>query len=101
MAITYQSGSVYTDTTGALTATRSKVSCIIFTTSSAGDSFTLRDGTSGSDPIKIIVKHNTATNTYVIDLSSNPLVFNEGIYLSALSASCHLTIVVTSQGASN
>lgn len=99
MAIVYQSGSVYADTTGQLVTGRAKIAYIIFSPNSNGDEFTLRDGTSGSDPVKITVASTSSTSPTVINLSDKPMVFISGIYLSSISLSCHLTIVLTNEGA--
>lgn len=101
MPITYQSGSIYTDTTGALADSRTKIAYIVFTGNSAGDSLELLDGTTGSDPVKIVLRTAVANDTIYLDFSNKPMLFNNGIYCSALSAGCDLTLVLTSEGASS
>lgn len=97
MANTVQSGTIYIDTNSAQVYTKkAKVAYIIYTSSSAGDALTLRDGDAGTDPLKITIKNPTATNTMVIDLSRKPMLFQDGIYVSALSASSTATLILTS-----
>lgn len=98
MAITYQSGSVYADSTGQLVTGRAKVAYIIFCPHNSGDEFVLRDGTGGSDPVKLTI-HGAGTHQLVfLDFSRRPMLFNDGIYLSTISANCHLTVVLTNEG---
>lgn len=95
MANVYQSGSVYADSVGQLVTGRCRVSHIIFYGASAGNAATVRDGTSGSDAIKATITASGTHSTIHLDLSGDPMLFNEGIYLSAISASCHVTLILT------
>jgi hypothetical protein len=99
MAIVYQSGSVYTDTTGQLVTGRTKIAYIVFCPSNTNDEVVLRDGTANTDPIKITLHGEGARKLIYLDFSSKPMVFNAGIHCSVLSANCHLTLVLTSEGA--
>ena len=98
MAITYQSGSIYATSTGQLVTGRVKVAYIMFCPHSNGDEVVLRDGTSGSDPIKFDIHGSGSYATVFLDFSNKPVVFADGIYCSVLSANCHLTIVLTNEG---
>jgi hypothetical protein len=100
MAITYQSGSVYADAAGQLITGRVKVAYLVFCPANGADQLTLRDGTSGSDPIKLNIHGEAAHRIVFLDFSNKPLVFNDGIYLSALGASSYLTLVITNEGKS-
>ena len=101
MANTFRSGTIYVDTASAQLYTGPiKVTYITFTTDNANDSFILRDGTSGSDPIKISAKHATADDSKLLDFSRNPIIFQTGIYCSALSTGAVIMIQTTTQGAS-
>lgn len=92
-----QSGSVYIDTNSAqVYTTKAKVAYVIYTSSAAGDNLVLIDGGAGGDPIKLNIKNPTATNTMVLDFSAKPLIFQDGIYVSALSASSVATLILTS-----
>ena len=92
-----QSGSIYIDTSGTQVYTKpAKVAYIIYTSSAAGDTLTLRDGDAGGDPLKITIKNPSNTNTMILDLSKVPLRFQDGIYVSTLSASSVATLILTS-----
>jgi hypothetical protein len=93
------SGTLYCDSTGQLTSKKNiKVAYILYTSSAAADSITLRDGTAGSDPIKLKVQNILATDTKVVDLSNKPIVFQNGVYCSAISASSVATLILTQAG---
>lgn len=99
MANTVQSGTVYIDTNSAQVYTKkAKVSYIIYTTSGAGDQIVLRDGDGSSDPLKLSLKGAAANSTYTFDFSTTPIIFQDGIYVSTLSASSVATLVLTSGG---
>jgi len=72
-----------------------QVNGLIFTPNAAGDSLTLSDlsATSvaeGSNKLKV----KAATNeTIYLDLSSNPIRFPNGIYVSAITASAVCTLI--------
>lgn len=96
MAITYQSGSVYADATGQLVLGRVKATHIIFAGVNSNDAFTIRDGDGAGDPIKLHAHVPSNYATLHLDFSTSPMVFQDGIYLSALSASCTITIILSS-----
>jgi hypothetical protein len=99
MAVTsYTSGSIYTDQTGLLFTGRCKVAMSLFNNNGIATSVTLHDGTGGGDPIKVILKGDSNKGTHDIAYSPAYLVFNTGIYCSAISASCALTLILTSAG---
>lgn len=100
MAVVYQSGSAYINSTGLMITGRAKVAYLLFTSDEEADSVTLIDNTSGSTPVKLVVKSAVADETVMLDFSRNPLVFNTGIYCSAISANCHITLVLTNSGGS-
>jgi hypothetical protein len=87
---------VYIDSTGAITnlPDRPKVAYIIFTPNASGDSVTLRETSSGSDII--YVAGATAHQTQFLFMPECPLLFNNGIYVQAISASAKLIFVLTS-----
>lgn len=99
MAITKNGNSVYVDTTGQVTTTGKPVFLhyLVYTTSAAGDTLTLKD-TDNSGNVKMTIKHNTATDSLWLDFSESPIRFPGGIYCSAISASS-LALVVISDGA--
>jgi hypothetical protein len=97
MANTVQSGSIYIDTNSAQVYSKpARVAYIIYTSSAAGDTLTLRDGDAGTDPLKITIKNPTNTNTIFFDFSKVPLRFQDGIYVSTLSTSSIATLILTS-----
>ena len=98
MANAHFSGTIYVDTTGSLTAgAAARVSYILFTPDAANDLLVLRDGTDGSNPVKISIKAATAKHTVFFDFSQRPLVFSGGIY-ATIAANGTATIVTTSEG---
>jgi hypothetical protein len=98
MANVSQSGTIYVNATGLLYTGRVKVAYILFTPATTGDLIELQDGTAGSSPIKCKIYGATATDTKLIDLSANPLVFNSGIYCNTLTAGATATLVLTTKG---
>lgn len=100
MAIVYQSGSIYADATGQLYTGRIKIAYIIFTGDASGSTCMLRDGTSGTAPQKLRLITDTNHGSVVIDLTARALTFNDGIYLSQISANSNITLIVTTEGAS-
>jgi hypothetical protein len=93
-----RSGNVfYVDATGELTTDSSiKVIGILFTTNAANDQLVLRESSGGSN--KINIKHVTANDTKFIDLSSTPILFSRGIYVSTLTASATATLITSTGG---
>lgn len=87
---------IYVDSTGALTTARTKVAYVIFTSNVAGDSITLKE-TSGGNEV-LTVKAANADETIPIDVSNVPMVFQNGIYVSALSAGAVATLITTNSG---
>jgi hypothetical protein len=97
MAITYQSGSVYIDVAGLAVTGRTKIAHMIFTGANKTDSVTLIDNTSGTTPVKIVLTGSSTASTQSYYFSV-PMLFNTGIYCSAISASCSLTLITTAGG---
>jgi hypothetical protein len=95
MANITQSSSIYIDSTGVAFTGRTKVAYIIFTPNAANDEITLRDGDGGGDPIKIHLHAATAKDSKVFDFSRRPMIFQDGIYVSALTASAKATLILT------
>jgi hypothetical protein len=92
--------SCYVDSTGYISATGSKqvkVAYITFTSDAAADTITFKDA-STSGALKMTVKSAVADETVVLDFSTTPLVFPNGIYVSAISANCTATIITTTGG---
>jgi len=100
MALTNSAGTIYTDATGLLYTGRVKVSYIIITAASSHAEATLHDGTSGSDPIKLVIRNGTNNDSQMFDFSSSPVVFNSGIYLSTIGTGARVMLITTSAGAS-
>lgn len=98
MANNHTSGTIYVDSTGTLVSSKVKVAYIMFNASAAGDSVTLRDGTSATDPIKFIISGDTTRKTFLLDFSNKPVVFQNGIHCSAINAGSYATLVLTSSG---
>lgn len=98
MANAYQSGSIFVDTTGALTAVKNlRVSYILYTPDTANDQIIFYDGSSASDPVKLKLRHLSAKDTEVFDFSRRPLVFANGIYVTVPSNGT-ATLILTSEG---
>jgi hypothetical protein len=94
MANVQNSNSFYVDSTGLLSDKPNiRVSGIIFTPNAANDAITLIDGTGGSTKLKI--QGATAKNTVLIDFHMAPIVFPNGIFVSAITASAVATIITT------
>ena len=93
-----RSGNVfYADSTGELTTDSSiKLIGILFTTNAANDALVLRESSGGTN--KIAIKHVTANDTKFIDLSSTPILFARGIYVSTLTASATVTLITSTGG---
>lgn len=97
MANVEQSGSIYIDATGVATAkTNKRVAYIFFTPDAANDALTLRDGDGAGDPLKITIKGDIAKKTTIFDMSKAPMRFQDGIYVSALTASATAVLILTS-----
>lgn len=97
MANAYQSGSIFVDTTGTLTTKPVKVAYILYTPDAANDQIAVYDGSSASDPVKLKIKHVTAKDTKVLDFSSRPLYFANGIHV-VVPTSGTATFILTSEG---
>lgn len=91
--------SIYVDSTGAITGSEKnvKVSYISFTSDAAADTITFKDS-STSGALKLTIKAAVADETVFLDYSFRPLLFPNGIYISAISANCTACIVLTSGG---
>ena len=91
--------SIYVDSTGAITGSDKnvKVAYITLTSKLAADSITIKDsGTSGA--LKLTFKSALADDTKYFDFSRKPLLFPNGLYISAISANCTAMIVLTTSG---
>lgn len=100
MANAFQSGSIYIDTTGSLTTKPVKVAYILYTPDTANDTIVFRDGSTGSDPIKLSLRHLNAKDTEVFDFSRRPLVFANGVYVT-VPTNGTATLILTSEGGGN
>jgi hypothetical protein len=96
MANTAQSGSIYVESTGVVFTGKTKVAYIIFTPNANNDMITIIDGDSGSDPVKIHIHGAIAQETKMFDISNRPMIFQNGIYISALSSNAKATLILTS-----
>lgn len=101
MANVYRSGSIYVDSIGVVVNRRAKVAYIIFTPATANDVMTIRDGSGAGSPLKLTIKGDIAARSMPIDLSNSPLLFEDGIYCSVLTAGALATFILTSEGAAN
>ncbi len=99
MANTFQSGTLYIDSTGQLFTGAIKVSYIVFRANANHDELVLRDGTANTAPIKASVQIDVAKRTAIFDFSRNPIVFQTGIHCSAITSGAVATLQTTSQGA--
>jgi len=99
MANTFQSGTLYVDSTGQVFTGAIKISYVVFRANAANDELILRDGTAGTAPIKLSIQIDTAKRTQTFDFSRNPIVFQTGVYCSAVTASAVATLQTTTQGA--
>lgn len=94
MANVQNSNSFYADSTGLLTnSPNQRVSAILFTANASNDAITLTDGSGGAT--KLTVKAAVAKETKLIDLHLAPIIFPNGIYVSAISSSATATIITT------
>jgi hypothetical protein len=101
MANVYRSGSIYVDSTGVVVTRRVKVAYIIFTPAAINDTMTIRDGDGAGDPLKLTLKGDIANHSTQFDFSNSPLLFEEGIYCSVLTAGALVTFILTSEGATS
>lgn len=99
MANTFQSGTLYIDSTGQVFTGTIKISYIMFRASGANDEIVLRDGTSGTAGIKISLQSHVANDTELFDFSRNPIIFQTGVYCSVLTSGAVATLQTTTQGA--
>jgi hypothetical protein len=106
MANVRSGNSYYIDTassagTNLLAEKNLKVTSILFTSDVSGDSITINNldsaGT-GAGAIKLLIMNSEATDTKVVDFTTSPILFSNGIYISALSASCTASIIFSSLG---
>jgi hypothetical protein len=100
VANTFFSGTVYIDSTGAVSSlTGLKVAYVVFVPGTNNDSVTLRDGDGAGDPMKLKMDASTAHDTVQLDFSRKPILFKDGIYCSAISAGAVCFLYTTSEGA--
>lgn len=97
MANAVTGNKVYIDSSGSIPnlPQRPKVAYILFTPSTSGDSVTLGETSSG--PATIYVAGATAHQTQILRMPEVPLVFNNGIYVQALSSGAKV-VLITTQG---
>lgn len=99
MANNYNSGSIYVDTADSLAFSgRVKVAYILMTSDASYASAIIHDGLTISGPAKLHLKVGASHSTQLFDFSASPLIFNTGIFVDGLSASCKLTFVTTTKG---
>lgn len=93
MANVENNNTFYVDSTGSLTSDKNvKVSAIIYTASAANSTITFKDAdTSGA--LKMTLKA-LANETIYIDFQDKAIVFPNGIYISAITASSAATLVI-------
>lgn len=100
MANSFFSGTIYIDSTGAVsTLTGLKVAYILFVPAANNDSITLRDGDGAGDPMKFKADAAVAHDTIHFDFSRKPILFKDGIYCSAISSGAVCFLYTTSEGA--
>lgn len=87
---------VYVGETGLVTDQRVMICSILFTPQAANDSMTLRETADGPD--LLFIRGATAKNTVQFDFSQKPLVFNNGIYVSAIGTQCTALLVIAEAG---
>jgi len=91
MAIVTNGNSAKVDATGVVIDRKNvKLTCVIFTPNASGDSITLTDGNGGDEKVTF---EADSTATVMFDLSNSPLLFPNGIYCSAISASSKATLI--------
>lgn len=96
MARLIRGNTIYVDEQGVATTDRVKVVGLIFTPNSNGDTVTLSE-TSNIATKKLKLKAGTETLT--VDLSSNPLRFESGVYVESISNGATCTIITSGRGA--
>lgn len=93
MANVQNSNSFYVDSTGSLTdISNQRVSTILFTASSPNDAMTLTDGSGGAT--KVVISASIANDTKWFQFRA-PIVFPNGIYVSAIDSGATATIITT------
>jgi hypothetical protein len=93
MANLRRSNSWFVDATGLLSSDSAQVAQIILTSSGAGDTLLLSDGSTSYD--KISLKATAANSSYSFSFSP-PIIFQSGIYVETLSAGAKATLVLAS-----
>ncbi len=97
MANTRSGNVFYVDSTGELTTDASiKLIGILFTTNAANDTLVMKESSGGAN--KLLIKHATAGDTKFIDLSTTPILFTVGMYVSTLTASATVTLITSTGG---
>lgn len=96
MANAVTGNKIYVDSTGELTTTRTKVAYILFTPDDANDEMILKETASGATCLHL--RGSTAKQTVQYDFTDVPLVFQQGIYVSALTSNAKATLITTSGG---
>ena len=96
MANAITGNKIYISATGLITDKRTLVTQIIFTPDAANDQLILKETQDGEPCISF--RAATAKNTVQFDFSHSPLLFNNGIYVSTLTANATATLVTTQAG---
>ncbi len=82
-------------------STGTKLRGILFTSAAAADSITVNDLSASSvaaGAVKFTVTNLNATDTKFINLQECPIVFPNGVWISALSASSTATLILETSG---
>lgn len=101
MANTFYSGTIFIDSTGALTARRVKIAYIVFSSANTNDVLEIRDGDGAGDPIKFHCHAPTGNSTQYFDFSNVPILFQDGVYCSVISTGAQATLYTTNEGVSS
>jgi hypothetical protein len=91
-------GTWYIDATGALTTEKNqKVSYVIITAGGGVATVELQESDTGSN--KYTFKNANSNSTQVLDFSSKPLVFSQGIFVKTLTSGASVMLVMATGGA--
>lgn len=96
MANAIRGNKILIDATGVITTDRIKVAYALFTPSTANDSVTLKETSTDSDIL--ILQSATAKTTLQFRFEQVPILFNNGIYVSAISSGAKLVLITTGAG---
>lgn len=100
MANVRSGNSIYVDSTGSVASdVNIKLIGIFFTSATAGDTITLKDGTNAG-ALKLTLK-NIDVSTHYFRLPDAPIIFANGIYVSQISSGAVATLVTRPQGSNS